>query len=195
MKLREIPDGEVSRDSGGLRTLDFGKADEVTFDLKEFLDEVYDISDVFTIFCGHEQFSYIFSFFAEKQKLKQGTARPLVYAKKNPSVMNGKYVMLNACEFAVWFKKKGTGTLNNKCKSNFYKHSLGNSKFHPTGKNIKLFTELVEDFTNEGDLVIDTCMGGGTTGVVCKQINRDFIGIELDEEYFNIAKERMGEKW
>lgn len=64
---------------------------------------------------------------------------------------------------------------------------------HPTQKPIKLMEYLVKTYTNEGDLVLDFTMGSGTTGVACKKLNRNFIGIELDENYFNIAKERINE--
>jgi site-specific DNA-methyltransferase (adenine-specific) len=66
------------------------------------------------------------------------------------------------------------------------------TKNHPTQKPVALFEYLIKTYTNEGDLVLDNCMGSGTTGVACKNLNRDFIGIELDEQYFNIAKERIG---
>ena len=52
---------------------------------------------------------------------------------------------------------------------------------------------LVQTYTNEGDTVLDFTMGSGTTGVACKKLNRKFIGIELDNKYFNIAKERINE--
>ena len=64
-------------------------------------------------------------------------------------------------------------------------------KLHPTQKPIELLEWLVATYTNEGDLVLDNCMGSGTTGVACKRLNRRFIGIEKDEKYFNIAKERI----
>ena len=52
---------------------------------------------------------------------------------------------------------------------------------------------LVKTFSNEGDVVLDFCMGSGTTGVACMNNNRKFIGIELDEKYFNVAHERVGD--
>lgn len=62
---------------------------------------------------------------------------------------------------------------------------------HPTQKPVGLMEYLVKTYTNEGDIVLDFTMGSGSTGVACKNLNRDFIGIELDETYFNIAKDRM----
>jgi site-specific DNA-methyltransferase (adenine-specific) len=63
--------------------------------------------------------------------------------------------------------------------------------FHPTQKPIALMEYLIKTYTKEKDLVLDFTMGSGSTGVACANTNRDFIGIELDENYFNIAKERI----
>jgi len=62
---------------------------------------------------------------------------------------------------------------------------------HPTQKPVALMEYLIKTYTNEGDLVLDFTMGSGTTGVACKNLNRKFIGIELDKKYFEIAKERI----
>lgn len=62
---------------------------------------------------------------------------------------------------------------------------------HPTQKPVALMEYLIKTYTNECDTVLDNCMGSGTTGIACKNLNRNFIGIELDETYFNIAKERI----
>ena len=66
-------------------------------------------------------------------------------------------------------------------------------KLHPTEKPVELLEWLIKTYTNEGDLVLDNCMGSGTTCVACKKLNRDFIGIEKDEKYFEIAKKRISE--
>lgn len=50
---------------------------------------------------------------------------------------------------------------------------------------------LIKTYSDEGDTILDNCMGSGSTGIACKNTNRNFIGIELNEEYFNIAKERI----
>src|SRR5699024_2866970 len=62
---------------------------------------------------------------------------------------------------------------------------------HPTQKPVALFEYLIKSYTNEGETVLDNVMGSGTTGVACKNLNRNFIGIELDEEYFKIAQSRI----
>ena len=62
---------------------------------------------------------------------------------------------------------------------------------HPTQKPVALLEYLIKTYTNENELVLDNCMGSGSTGVACVNTNRNFIGIELDEKYFNIAKERI----
>lgn len=72
----------------------------------------------------------------------------------------------------------------------FRREKLG-STVHPTQKPIALVEYLIKTYSNECDLILDSCMGSGTTGVGCKNLNRDFIGIELDEKYYNIAKNRI----
>lgn len=65
--------------------------------------------------------------------------------------------------------------------------------YHPTQKPTELLEYLIKTYTNDGELVLDSCMGSGSTGVACINTNRDFIGIELEEKYFNIAKERIND--
>ena len=67
-------------------------------------------------------------------------------------------------------------------------------QIHPTQKPVPLIEWLIKTYTNKGEVVLDNCMGSGSTGVACINTNRDFIGIELDKEYYNIAKERIDEK-
>ena len=62
---------------------------------------------------------------------------------------------------------------------------------HPTQKPVPLCEYLIKTYTNEGETVLDNCMGSGTTGVACKNLGRKFIGIEMDEKYFEIAKNRI----
>ena len=64
-------------------------------------------------------------------------------------------------------------------------------KLHPTQKPVSLLQYLIKTYTNEGEIILDNCMGSGSTGVACMNTNRRFIGIEIDEKYFNIAKDRI----
>lgn len=64
--------------------------------------------------------------------------------------------------------------------------------YHPTQKPVDLLEYLIKTYTNEGDLVLDNCMGSGSTGVACVNTNREFIGMELDEKYYKVACERLG---
>ena len=65
------------------------------------------------------------------------------------------------------------------------------NSLHPTQKPVALLEYLIKTYTNEGETVLDNCMGSGSTGVACVNTNRNFIGIELDEYYFNVAKNRI----
>jgi site-specific DNA-methyltransferase (adenine-specific) len=79
-----------------------------------------------------------------------------------------------------------------KFKSNILKYKKDYDGHHPTQKPVLLLEDLIKTFSNEGNLIVDMTMGSGSTGVAAKNLNRNFIGIELDEGYFNIAKERIG---
>ena len=73
-------------------------------------------------------------------------------------------------------------------------HNLwGNNAIHPTQKPVALPVTIIKTYTNEGETVLDFTMGSGSTGVACKNTGRNFIGIELDEKYFEIAKKRIEE--
>ena len=191
LTLTDIPYGVVNRDSNGLRNLNKEEADVMTFDLQVFLSEVYRVtSGTIIIFCSKEQISEIYKFFDEKQKKKLGTVRHLVWEKTNPSPMNGQYIYLSGIENAVWFKKKGA-TFNAHCKNPVFRYACGRSKLHPTEKNHDLLKELILDNSNEGDIVFDPCAGSGSHLLVAKENNRQWLGVELNREYFNIASGRV----
>ena len=89
---------------------------------------------------------------------------------------------------------------NNKSKYTNYPDNIlifpnpNNNSLHPTQKPTVLMEYLIKTYTNENETVLDFTMGSGTTGVACKNTNRNFIGIEQDDKYFNIAKERINNK-
>lgn len=95
------------------------------------------------------------------------------------------------------YKKKYASVFNlwqgNKTKSNVLQYSKDSGGFHPTQKPVALLEDLILTFSNPGNTVLDFTMGSGSTGVACVNTGRDFIGIELDPEYFQIAQKRIQE--
>ena len=93
--------------------------------------------------------------------------------------------------------EKYTATFNlwqgGNSKSNVLEYKKDNDGYHPTQKPVALLEDLIQTYSNEGNTVLDFTMGSGSTGVACVNTNRRFIGIELDEGYFNIAKKRIEE--
>ena len=93
------------------------------------------------------------------------------------------------------FKQRFASTFNlwegKKYKSNILKYKKDYTGHHPTQKPILLLEDLIKTFSNENDLVVDLTMGSGSTGVACVNTKRNFIGIEMDDNYFNIATERI----
>ena len=100
-------------------------------------------------------------------------------------------------EIDNYFKKKFASTFNlwegKKYKSNILKYKKDYDGHHPTQKPVLLLEDLIKTFSNENDLVVDLTMGSGSTGVACKNTNRDFIGIEINDEYFKIAEQRIND--
>ena len=76
---------------------------------------------------------------------------------------------------------------------NVIKFNRDKNKIHPTQKPVALLEYLIKTYTNENDTVLDFTMGSGSTGVAAKNLNRQFIGIELDKNYFDIAEKRINE--
>lgn len=99
------------------------------------------------------------------------------------------------CEFILFFRStKGKAKYINDCgMGNYfeYKYTRGKEKLHPSEKPVELLEKLIKQSSNEGETVLDFTMGSGSTGVACVNTKRKFIGIELDDTYFKIAKERI----
>ena len=128
----------------------------------------------------------------ENSKFKQ--IRLIEWIKTNPQPINSKINYLTNCrEIALLGIKKGKPTFNSKYDKGIYHHPLqgGRDRFHPTQKSLPLFEELIEKHSNEGDLVLDCFAGSATTAVAAKKTNRQFIGCEMDEEYYNKSIERI----
>jgi len=187
MVLADIPYGEVNRASNGLRNLDKGIADVETFPLDVAIEESVRVCHgSIYIFCGTEQVSEI-----RRTLVYLGlSTRLCIWEKTNPSPMNGQSIWLSSIECCVFGKKKGA-VFNEHCKSSVWRNPCARGKLHPTMKPVALMERLVTASTNPGGTVLDFTMGSGTTGVACVNTGRNFIGIERDDKYFAIAKERI----
>lgn len=115
--------------------------------------------------------------------------------KTNPMPRNRDRRYVTDFELAVWFVKPGAKWTFNRQSETYQRpkfvHSVDKG-FHPTQKSLGLMCDLLRIHTNEGDTVLDPFMGSGTTGVACKNLGRNFIGIELDPDYYEIARGRIG---
>ena len=148
----------------------------------------------FISFCSNNQISSLMQWFENRGY----SVNLLVWHKTNaPPLGNGKYV--GDFEYII-FARKGRVSFNNKLnvkyKSRLYQYPIvyHKAKLHPSQKPIELITRLVKLHSLKGDTVLDLFMGSGTTGVACKHLKRNFIGIELNKEYYKIAKKRILEE-
>ena len=95
--------------------------------------------------------------------------------------------LTNSREIALLGVKKGKPTFNSKYDKGIYEYPIqsGKNRFHPTQKSIPLFEELIKKHSNEGDLVVDPFLGGGTTAIACKNTKRKFNGSEVCKDYYD----------
>ena len=124
----------------------------------------------------------------EKHKFKQ--VRFIEWIKTNPQPRNSKVNYLTNCREVALLAIKGSNpTFNSSYDNGIYTFPLqgGKNRFHPTQKSLHLFEALIKKHSNEGDTVLDTFLGSGTTAIACKNTNRLFKGCEISEEYFNKA--------
>lgn len=130
----------------------------------------------------------------EKHNFKQ--LRFLEWLKTNPVPLNSKLNYLtNAREVAVSGCKIGKPTFNSSYDNGVYEYPIyhKSDRFHPTQKPVELFEDLVVKHSNRGDLVLDCFCGSGTTAIACWNLDRDFVGCELDEEYYGLSWKRINE--
>ena len=124
---------------------------------------------------------------------KQPTYNPQK-VKGKPNHSKGKlkdYQNNNYGKFEVVDNSKELGDMKHPVSILSFSKPHPSVSVHPTQKPIEVCEYLIKTYTNEGDLVLDNCMGSGSCGVACLKTNRNFLGMELDEDYFNIAKERI----
>lgn len=177
----------------GRSGIDFGEWDK-GFDLFSYIDIVVkklNKNGSFVVFNAWRNLGAIAEY-AESVGLD--TKDMLRLEKTNPMPRNRDRRYITDYECAIWFVKKGAKWTFNRQDEKYQRpkfvHSIDKG-FHPTQKSLGLMKELVLIHSNEGDTVLDPFMGSGTTGVAAVNLNRKFIGIELDPEYFAIAEKRI----
>ncbi|WP_237416360.1 DNA-methyltransferase [Helicobacter saguini] len=148
------------------------------------------------IFCSYIYLSFIIK---KLDSLNFITKDILKWEKSNPMPRNINRRYVQDSEFAIWAVRKNAKWTFNKPKDVPYlrasfKTSVVSGKEkvkHSTQKSLQLMQEIIKIHTNLNDFICDPFMGSGTTGVACKLLNRNFLGIEINKTYFNIAKNRI----
>ena len=142
------------------------------------------------IFCNDTQIAY-YSMWAERNKYMFSILvweKPLSIINKNRYSQNTEYI-IRIYEYGTGLNRIEKNEYYNKVKK--CKPINGKKKLHPTEKPVELINQIIELSSKENDTILDCFMGSGSTGVACINTNRNFIGIELDKKYFEIAKERI----
>jgi site-specific DNA-methyltransferase (adenine-specific) len=163
-----------------------------SFDMPTVFSEIKRVCRVANVvmFCSNKQISKIMGYW-EKEKY---SVTLLTWDKPNPVPFgNGKYI--SNLEFIVFVRDKGV-TYNNisyadNLKSFKYPSPSSKQRIHPTEKPVEMLERLIKIHSNEKQVVLDMFMGSGSTGESCLNLNRSFIGIEKDEKYFELAKNRI----
>lgn len=164
-------------------------------ELEQFVSEYYDklrMGGTLIIFFDIWKIT-ILKDLMEKYKFKQ--IRFIEWIKTNPQPLNQHVNYLTNCrEIALLGVKGGKPTFNSKYDNAIYHFPLqgGKNRFHPTQKSILLFEELIKKHSNEGDIVMDTFIGGGTTAIACKNTGRSFKGCEVSKEYYDKVSSMIG---
>ena len=209
--MKDIPDGSVdmvltdppyniSKKNGfksmGRAGIDFGEWDKEA-DLFSYMDkcaEILKAGGSFIIFNDWRNLGDI-----ERHAVSLGLESKdmLRIEKTNPMPRNTNRRYVSDYECAVWFVKPKAKWVFNKLKDTYMRPKfmapVSRGGLHPTQKDLKVMTDLVKIHSNKGDVVLDPFMGSGTTGVACMNTGRNFIGIELDDGYFEIAEGRIAE--
>lgn len=165
------------------------------FEMEKVFTEIERVSKTMNMvcFCSNKQVSKIMNYWEQKKY----SVTLLVWQKSNPVPFgNGKYI--SDLEFMVYVRGKNAIFNNtgyeNQLKTFNYPAPSSKARIHPTEKPIELLKRLIEIHSNKGSVVLD-CFGGSfSTGLACMELERDFIGIEIDAEIFNSAKKRVEEK-
>jgi site-specific DNA-methyltransferase (adenine-specific) len=177
--------------------MDFGEWDNsfnVEKSIKEALRIIKDKRSII-VFSAWQQLEQIRNIYEQTiPKNKKREPRIGVWEKSNPSVFNMQRMAIQPFEFFIWLGVGSNIIFNNqngnKPERHYFKTATQRG-LHPTLKPIEIMEHLIKTYTNENETVLDFTMGSGTTGIACKNTNRNFIGIEMDDKYFSIAENRI----
>lgn len=176
------------------RTMDFGEWDHESVDIERVIKEgkrVLREGGTFICFYDIWKLETLKSFFDANH---YNQIRFVEWIKNNPIPINSKRNYLtNAREVMISAIKGRNPTFNSSYDKGIYEVSACKDKgrFHPTQKPIELIKQLIEKHSNEGDTILDCFAGSCTTGVAALELNRNFVGCELDEEYYTKSLERF----
>jgi DNA modification methylase len=209
-RMKEIPDGSVdmvltdppyniARDNNfstmGRAGIDFGEWDKGA-DLFSYINEVYRVLNKDGSFVVFNDWKNLGDIARYAENLGFVTKDMLRLEKSNPMPRNRDRRYITDYECAIWFTMPKAKWTFNRQDSSYQRpkfvHSIDKG-LHPTQKSLSLMEQLLLVHTNKGDIVLDPFMGSGTTGVACANTDRSFIGIELDEGYFEIASKRIAD--
>ena len=190
--------GEITgRDTDRFRiSMDFGEWDKEFSGLENVIKEGYRIlKDGGTFICFYDLWKITYlKEWLENAKFKQ--IRFIEWLKTNPVPINSKTNYLtNAREIAVLGVKGKCPTYHSEYDNGIYRYPICHTKdrFHPTQKPIELMEELIKKHSNEEDIVLDCFAGSCSTGIAALKNNRNFIGCEQNEEYYEKANKRLQE--
>ena len=166
--------------------------DNNLFWLPKVIDECFRISRDNTghyFFCSFHNIDIFKQTIEKKFKIKN----ILVWEKNNTSMGDLKGDFAPKIEFII-FAQKGRSLIRGKRTPNIFKFKKTQNINHPTEKPVDLCMHLIEKFTDKNNTILDCFMGSGSTGVASKNLNRNFIGIEKDKDYFDIARTRINDQ-
>lgn len=195
------PPYNIARDNNfhtmGRAGIDFGEWDK-DFDLLSWIDkgvQLLDKNGSMVIFNDWKNLGNIAKYAESKGMVIKDMLR---WEKSNPMPRNRDRRYITDFECMVWLTKKNAKWVFNRLDDKYQRPKFTggltprNEKTnHTTQKPVYLMEELVKIHTNDSQTVLDPFMGSGTTGVACKNLDRSFIGAELDDDYFDIAKQRI----
>ena len=177
----------------GRSGIDFGEWDKGA-DIFSYIDDCYRVLNKNGSFVVFNDWKNLGDIVKYSESLGFVVKDMLRLEKKNPMPRNRDRRYVTDFECAIWFVMPKSKWIFNRQDEKYQRpkfvHSIDKG-LHPTQKSLSLMTELIKIHSNDGSVVLDPFMGSGTTGVAAKKLNRSFIGIELDEEYFKIAKDRI----